>query len=270
MAERRMLAKSIVESDAFLDMPLTAQALYMHLSMTADDCGFVNSPKSVARMIGAANEDIAILKDKKFIIQFPSGVIVIKHWNINNQLRKDRPRKTNYQEELAMLNSNENDSYTLAIDCLPTDRHLPTSVTDDGCADEDSEDEISIDEDRTDYRGILNIFHTICISYPKVRTLSDARKKAIKARLRQYSIDDFTEMFEKAEASDFLKGGNDNNWSANFDWLIKDANMAKVLDGNYDNKKSIGAKTSGNRAAQQLDQEYQRLLSWGETDDENA
>lgn len=267
MAERRMLAKSIVESDAFLDMPLTAQALYMHLSMTADDYGFVNSPKSVARMIGASNDDISVLKDKKFIIQFSSGVIVIKHWNINNQFRKDRPRKTNYPEELELLNYNDNDSYTLVGDCLSSDCHLTPVIQDDDSVDEHSLDEISTDEDRIDYRGILNSFHEICISYPKVRLLSDARKKAIRARLRQYTVDEFTEMFEKAEASDFLKGRNDRNWTANFDWLIKDANMAKVLDGNYDNGRIGGRGNNANKTAQKLDQEYQRLLSWGDTDD---
>ena len=83
---------------------------------------------------------------------------------------------------------------------------------------------------------MVDLFHSICTSYPSVKTLSEARKKAIKARLKAYSIDDFRTLFEKAEASAFLKGSNDWNWTANFDWLIKDANMAKVIDGNYDNK----------------------------------
>lgn len=266
-AERRMLSKSIVESDAFLDMPLSAQALYMHLSMTADDCGFVNSPKSVARMIGAKEQDIHILTEKKFIIGFPSGVIVIKHWNINNQLRKDRPRKTNYQEELAMLESNENESYTLVGDCLADDRHVTTKSKDDGDAEEISIAEERSAEDRIDYRGVIELFHTICVSYPKVRVLSEARKKSIRARFNQYTIEDFTEVFEKAEASDFLKGKNDHNWSATFDWLIADKNMAKVLDGNYDADRSSG-NTSLNRTAQRLDQEYQNILAWGESDDE--
>lgn len=83
---------------------------------------------------------------------------------------------------------------------------------------------------------IADMYNEICISFPSVKSLSDARKKAIKARLKFYDIDSFKELFIKAEESDFLKGRNDRNWSASFDWLIKDANMAKVLDGNYDNK----------------------------------
>lgn len=84
------------------------------------------------------------------------------------------------------------------------------------------------------YKEIVDLYNSICISYPKVKSLSDARKRAINARLKTYSVDDFKVLFEKAELSDFLKGNNARNWSANFDWLIADTNMAKVLDGNYD------------------------------------
>lgn len=85
-------------------------------------------------------------------------------------------------------------------------------------------------------KQVIDLFHSICTSYPSVKTLSEARKKAIKARMNTYSLDDFRIAFEKAEASSFLKGSNDRNWAANFDWLIKDANMAKVIDGNYDDR----------------------------------
>lgn len=90
--------------------------------------------------------------------------------------------------------------------------------------------------DRTNYQEIVDLYNSICVSYPKIKSLSDARKRSIKARLKKYSIDDIKLMFEKAEQSDFLKGGNNRNWSASFDWLMKDTNIAKVLDGNYDNK----------------------------------
>jgi len=93
--------------------------------------------------------------------------------------------------------------------------------------------------EKIDYQLIADMYHRLCPSFPQIRSLSEARKKAIKARLRVYTLDDFKRMFEMAERSDFLKGSNDRNWSANFDWLIKDANMAKVLEGNYENK---GAK----------------------------
>ena len=80
------------------------------------------------------------------------------------------------------------------------------------------------------------MYNDTCVSFPALTSLSDTRRKAIRARLNNYSMADFQRLFEKAEASSFLKGGNDRNWSATFDWMIKDANMAKILDGNYDNK----------------------------------
>lgn len=106
--------------------------------------------------------------------------------------------------------------------------------------DKEEEKEIDIDienkKEKTDFQSVVDLFHSICISFPRIRSLSDARKKAIKARLNTYSIDDFKTVFENAEASSFLKGSNDRNWQANFDWLIADKNMAKVLEGTYADK----------------------------------
>lgn len=113
MAERRMFAKTIIDSDAFLDMPLTAQALYFHLSMRADDDGFLNNPKKIQRVIGAADDDLKLLIAKNFIIPFESGVVVIKHWRIHNYIQKDRYKKTVYQEEKALLEQKENGAYTI-------------------------------------------------------------------------------------------------------------------------------------------------------------
>ena len=103
-----------------------------------------------------------------------------------------------------------------------------------------------------DYQKIANMYNDICISFSKISKLSDARKKSIKARLNTYNYDDFKTLFTKAEASDFLKGKNSRDWQANFDWLIKDNNMAKVLDGNYDNKGSVKTQTqTSNSEAEQ-------------------
>ena len=115
MAERRMFAKTIIDSDAFLDMPLSAQALYFHLSMRADDDGFINNPKKIQRAIGASDDDCKLLILKKFIIAFESGVIVIKHWKIHNYIQKDRYKPTIYQEEKNELVVKENKAYTECI-----------------------------------------------------------------------------------------------------------------------------------------------------------
>lgn len=115
MAERRMFTKKIIDSDAFLDMPLSAQALYFHLNMRADDDGFVNGPRKIQRMVGASNDDMNLLIAKRFILTFESGVIVIKHWRMHNLLRKDRYTPTQYQEEYRRLETKENGAYTEAL-----------------------------------------------------------------------------------------------------------------------------------------------------------
>ena len=98
----------------------------------------------------------------------------------------------------------------------------------------------------TPFQKIKDEYNRICVSFPKLTVLSDARKKAIRARIVSgYGDDDFVRLFQKAESSSFLKGGNNRNWNANFDWLIKDTNMAKVLDGNYDERKPQQEFTSG-------------------------
>ena len=115
MAERRMFAKTIIDSDAFLDMPLSTQALYFHLAMRADDDGFINNPKKIQRLIGASEDDLKLLIAKNFIIPFESGIVVIKHWRIHNYIRSDRYKETVYQEERALLEIKDNNAYTLGI-----------------------------------------------------------------------------------------------------------------------------------------------------------
>lgn len=112
MAEKRMFSKQIIDSDAFLDMPLSTQALYFHLSMRADDDGFVDNPKKIQRVIGASADDLKLLMAKRYILTFESGVIVIKHWRMHNTLRQDRYKPTVYQEEMSTLVVKGNKSYT--------------------------------------------------------------------------------------------------------------------------------------------------------------
>ena len=129
---------------------------------------------------------------------------------------------------------------------------------------EDSIEEVRAVEkrDRVDYELITRMYNETCVSFPRLTTLSDARKKAIKARLNKYTVEDFRRVFELAENSTFLKGGNNRNWSANFDWMIKDANFAKILDGNYNDK----AKQETNKTARELDEFYSMAQSWAESE----
>ncbi len=254
-----MFTQKIVDSDAFLDMPLTTQALYFHLNMRADDDGFVNNPKKIQRMIGASEDDLKLLVVKRFILAFENGVIVIKHWRMHNLLRKDRYNPTQYQDQMAEIEMKDNGSYTekrrepleivdsesMATSWQPHGNQLaPQDRIGKDRIDKNSREEVR-KEDTVTCKQVVDLYHSICTSYPSVKTLSEARRKAIKARLNTYSLDDFGTLFEKAEASAFLKGSNDRNWTANFDWLIKDANMAKVIDGNYDKQqRPKGSKPS--------------------------
>ena len=113
MAERRMFAKTIIDSDAFLEMPLSTQALYFHLSMRADDDGFLNNAKKVMRMIGANQNDLDLLLVKNFVIKFEDGICVIKHWRIHNYIQTDRYHETMYKDNKNLLNIDENKAYTL-------------------------------------------------------------------------------------------------------------------------------------------------------------
>lgn len=113
MAERRMFANTITDSDVFLDMPASAQNLYFHLGMKADDDGVVNNPKTIMRVVRATEDDFNILALKKFILPLDKGIIVIKHWKINNYIQSDRYHKSKYKELLKNLTLDENNAYKI-------------------------------------------------------------------------------------------------------------------------------------------------------------
>ena len=144
MAERRMFAKSIVLTDAFLDMPLSARCLYFTLGMMADDDGFVGNPKSIMRQCGASQDDMLALLQKRFILSFDSGVIVIKHWRMNNYLQSDRHKSTTYLEELSTLDIDKRGAYTEKERPMYTDC-IQNVYTDKYSIDKNSIDKVSID-----------------------------------------------------------------------------------------------------------------------------
>ena len=142
MANKRMFCLDIVNSDAFLDMPLSAQALYFHLGMRADDDGFIGNPKSIQRLAGASQDDLMLLITKRFLIAFDNGVIAIKHWRMNNYIQKDRKKDTVYIELLNSLEVKENGSYT--------EKKIMDTVCIQDVSEMDSQnsiDKISIDKD---------------------------------------------------------------------------------------------------------------------------
>ena len=169
------------------------------------------------------------------MIEIIDGVITIPNWGKHQSLEQIQARKEYQREYQREYRKKQKAIATIGDKYLH--KHLHEQNV--NSLEEDIEREVEKEEEREkiNYQHIVDMFHSLCPSFPSVKSLSDARKKAIKARLNTYSIEDFEEVFKKAEASTFLKGGNDRNWMANFDWLIKDANIAKVLDGNYDSKK---------------------------------
>ncbi len=130
MAEKRMFTKAIIDSDIFLDMPQSTQLLYFHLNLRADDEGFINSPKKVMRIVGSNQNDIDILLAKRYLLKFPSGVMVVKHWKLHNTIRKDRMKETVYTEEKNMLLEKDNGIYTdSATICLPVVNQVTDKVS---------------------------------------------------------------------------------------------------------------------------------------------
>ena len=113
MAKKRMFNLGVLETDAFMDLPLSAQALYFHLNLRADDDGFIGNPKRITQNIGASDNDLQELINKKFILAFDNGVVAIKHWRMHNAIKKDRYTQTNFIDELNMLHLKENGSYSL-------------------------------------------------------------------------------------------------------------------------------------------------------------
>ena len=130
MAERRMFAKSIIDSDAFLDMPLSAQALYFHLSMRADDEGFLGNAKRVRTMVGASEDDFKLLIVKRFVIVFEDGITAIRHWRVHNIIQKDRFKETIYVDERARLGFDKNKTYTECVEtpCIQVGNETETQV----------------------------------------------------------------------------------------------------------------------------------------------
>lgn len=265
MAERRMFAKTIIDSDAFLDMSVTAQLLYFHLSMRADDDGFVNKPKSIMRMIGASQGDAEMLVNKKFIIPFESGVVVIKHWKIHNYIAKDRYKETTYKDEKATLMLDENNAYTTCIQSVygmdTQDRLGKERIGKDRLDSTVSKDTVSRTEVQPKFLKIIEAWNSLtCYGIKGIQTITPNTKRYewLNARLKQYGEDNVLLAIEKIRQSDFLKGDNKKGWVITFDWFVKPNNFPKVLEGNYDNREHRPM----NKTAQMLQDSYDMMDEW--------
>ena len=233
MAVKRMFSLKIVDTDEFLDMPLSTQSLYFHLGMRADDEGFVGNTNRIMRMIGSSADDLKILLAKRFIIEFDSGVYVIKHWKINNYIQNDRTQKTTYLEEKASLFIKENKSYSECIQNVSIDKIRLEEIS----IEESSIVEISeVIDTKPSTKDIKKKFNDI-VGLSTVKKIIGSRLKSLNARIKEYSFDEVVEVLDNVSESDFLKGDNDRQWKCNFDWIMNPNNFVKILEGNYKNKK---------------------------------
>ena len=273
MAEKRMFTMKIIDSDSFLDLPLSAQALYFHLNMRADDDGFVGNPKKIMKMIGASEDELKLLLIKRFVIGFESGVIVIKHWRMHNTLKCDRYHPTSYQDEFAKLRLKTNKSYT---DTCPggnqsqadedgsdetkmepnwnqnetkneqsQKQNETTDLDVDVEMSEDAEEVAANNEDNVATKqfaieSIIAQWNSLSVyGIPKIRSMDkkSPRYKYLSVRLDEYGFDTIVEAIRIVEQSPFLMGENDRGWTITFDWFIGKTNFVKVLEGNYLAKK---------------------------------
>ena len=169
------------------------------------------------------------------MVEIIDGVITIPNWNKHQSLDKLAMAKEQTRQRVERHRKKQKMLAEGNAECNVTCNVTVTQCNADRIEEEKEEDK---NKKRIEYQLIADMYNEICISFPRLVTLSDKRKKAIKARLNTYSLEQFKAMFEMAEASSFLKGQNGRDWQANFDWLIKDSNFAKVLDGNYSDKKT--------------------------------
>lgn len=209
MAERRMMSKSIIKSDTFLDMPATTQNLYFHMLLDADDDGFINAPKSIMRMIGAKEDDMKVLVAKQFVIPFESGVVVIKDWKIHNYIQNDRYKPSTLPER-DLLNIQKDKTYTLKSDVSRMDTECIQTVS----IGKDRLGKVRLGKDRKGKDSIdilchvshddVDESHYEIIEYLNLKTGSKFKPttkpyvQAIRSRLKEgYTVEDFKTVIDK-------------------------------------------------------------------------
>ena len=198
MAQRRMFSRKITETDRFLEMPLSSQALYFHLNMGADDEGFIDKAKTIQRTIGASDDDMKLLIAKGFLIPFDSGVVVIRHWRIHNYIRSDRFQSTLHQDEKTQLEYDHSKTAMLK----PLENVIPNGYQMDT---QDRVSKVSLDEGSlTTYpKEPDNIPYKEIIDYLNSKTGKNYRdnvqknRSLIKARWSEgYRLEDFKQVID--------------------------------------------------------------------------
>lgn len=265
MAQKRMFTMKIVDSDAFLEMPLSTQCLYFHLNMRADDDGFIGNTKRIMKIIGASEDDLRLLIAKRFVLTFEDGVIVIKHWRMHNTLSRDRYAETSYTDEKKMLLLKDNGSYSLTGgNPIDDTRLIERSVrqtqqrrnkdatkthSDKGLdidKDIDKDNKLIVSKDticQTDVRRVIEEWNKLQeVGINPIRDIKPSSKRCqlLKGRIREYGIDEVLNAINNVRKSDFLRGENNRGWMITFDWFVKPNNFLKTLEGNYNKEGQHG------------------------------
>lgn len=273
MAERRMFTKKVTDDDNFMSLSASAQALYLHLSMSADDDGFCNQVAIAMFKAHASIQDLEALLSKRYIYQFENGVIVIKHWRMANALRKDRYTPTAFQEELKKLKLKDNGAYTMVdknwlpdgcqvvADCLPQNRIGENRI------DKDSIDKINLSNTKVfdcssseepvpmkyvlqEYVDMWNTLTEYGISKSQKIPYDDTKRAPmLRKRLREYGEESFKEVIEQIKNSDFLQGKVSSKgktpFNLTFGWAIKPENYKNILEGKYRNRGMVEETKTG-------------------------
>jgi len=236
VAQRRMFSKKVTDTDTFLDMPLSTQALYFHLNMHADDDGFIDNTKTIQRMIGSSDDDRKLLVAKQFIIPFENGLVVIKDWRVHNYIQGDRYHKTQYINEKSQLVVEENNIYTKRVqDVSNMDTQVRLGKDRLG---KDSKDILSSSDepDHVPYKEIVDYLNEKTGS--KYRSSGSKTKSLIKARTNEgFSLDDFKTVIEKK-----AKEWSDTNMEK---YLRPETLFGTKFEGYLNEKQSANQKQIG-------------------------
>lgn len=253
MAQRRMFSIKIIDSDLFLDMPCSTQLLYFHLSMRADDDGFISSPKKICKMVNCSDDDMRLLIAKTFIIPFESGICVIKHWKIHNYIQNDRYSCTLYKEEKEKL-SNLDGVYGLDTERIQNGYKTDTQVRLGKVRLELGKDRLLLEPTKVDssnkLQPIIEQWNSLNLS--KIINVNGNRLKMLNSRIKEHGIDEVLKAIELIKTSSFLKGQNSRNWIITFDWFIKPSNFIKVLEGNYSDKQISNSFSARNNTKKSI------------------
>lgn len=265
MAQRRMFTKKVTDTDVFLDMPLSTQALYFHLNMHADDDGFVDNINTIKRMVGASKDDEKLLIAKQFLIPFEdSGVVVIKDWRMHNYIRKDTYNKTIHLNELEQLSVNTNGSYEPKLD---TSTKRPRIVHDSSPQVRLGKDRLGKSKNSTTPSNEVDVVETqaeLVVSPMEVTKLivnkmnqlmgntgnkmlkaTPTKAKIVGTRLKDYTPDELLAMIEFKWHFWADWSGRTNAFS--FDTLMRPSNVDKYMDEMNTGKKFVPFNNSQNK-----------------------